>query len=253
MTGLLDGLREGVDFSSHQGAGAGDVSVAGDADRGSLGAVGRAEGVVDIDVAEGGVLLREFVVTLLFANVAAAVFEHHDMAGPDLDAINPVGDERHVATQKLAHAAGNAREAVGRRHGAFRRTAEVAHHHHGGTGVKRGADGGNAGHKTGFVGNAAVFIVRRVEVAADQDALAGEKTVLGKLFKSQNVHDLFSERECGALRRSGNIKCESHAEDADPGHGFHDHRNLPFTWRPSSRRPCQACGWRSPIRCRTRQ
>lgn len=87
-------------------------------------------------------------------------------------------------------------------------------------GVKRGADGGNAGHKTGFVGNAAVFIVRRVEVAADQDALAGEKTVLGKLFKSQNVHDLFSERECGALRRSGNIKCESHAEDADPGHGF---------------------------------
>ena len=47
VTGLLDGLREGVDFSSHQGAGAGDVSVAGDADRGSLGAVGRAEGGVD--------------------------------------------------------------------------------------------------------------------------------------------------------------------------------------------------------------
>jgi hypothetical protein len=63
-------LAQGVDLGAHQHAGAGDRGEFGDAVGGCFGAVGGAEGVIDIDVAQLGHLLRQFVVVLLLALVA---------------------------------------------------------------------------------------------------------------------------------------------------------------------------------------
>jgi hypothetical protein len=79
--GVGQGLGDGVDLGGQQRAGAGHLGVLGDAVGGALGAVGGAEGVVDVDVAQGGHLLRQLGVVLLLADVDAAVLQQHDLAG----------------------------------------------------------------------------------------------------------------------------------------------------------------------------
>ena len=70
----VQGFAQGVDFGAHQHAGTGDRGEFGDAVGGGFGAVGGAEGVIDVDVAELGHLLRQLVVVLLFALVARGSF-----------------------------------------------------------------------------------------------------------------------------------------------------------------------------------
>ena len=174
MLRVFNGTRKRVDFGRHQGTRAHDGRKARDTDRGGLSAVGRTESVVNEDVAKRGVLLRERFVALLFARVAAAVLKHDDFARLHVEAaVHPVFDERHRTTEKFAHASRDVHEAVGLRHRAFGRATAVAHHHDGRTRIERHADRRNARHETGFVRDVAGLVVRRIEVAADHDALAG--------------------------------------------------------------------------------
>ena len=66
---------------------------------GGLGAVGSAEGVVDVNIAKCRHFLRERVVVLLFANIDAAVFQQHHIARCHVDTVQPIGDQRYRAAQ----------------------------------------------------------------------------------------------------------------------------------------------------------
>ena len=101
---LMQGAAQRVQLGFQQRTGAGHRREAGDAVRGGLGAVRRAEGVVDVDVAQRGHLPGQRLVVLLLADVDAAVFQQHDLAGVDLDAVNPVLHQRHGHAQQLGQA-----------------------------------------------------------------------------------------------------------------------------------------------------
>ena len=73
----MQGLAQGVQLGGQQRAGSGFLGEAGDAVGGGLGAVSGAEGVVHVDVAQGGVFLGQGFVVFLLALVAAGVFQHH--------------------------------------------------------------------------------------------------------------------------------------------------------------------------------
>jgi hypothetical protein len=141
----------------------------------SSAAVGGAECVVDVDVAELGHLLRELVGILLFALVDAAVFEQHQLAGRDVHAVfNPVRHQRHVAAEQFGEAPGDRRKRVFRLEFAFSGAAQVRGDHHGRAGVERSLDGRHGGADAGVFGDVALIVLRNVQVGADEHALAGQ-------------------------------------------------------------------------------
>ena len=77
---VVEGLAEGVEFGCQQRAGAGFGSELRHTVGGGLGAVGGAEGVHHVDIAQGSVLLGEVFVVFLFAFVEADVFKQHHFA-----------------------------------------------------------------------------------------------------------------------------------------------------------------------------
>ena len=191
----FEGLRERINFLRHQGTRAGNRRKAGNAHRGRFRTVRRAEGVVHINVAERRILLRERFVALLFAHVAAAVFQNHQIARLHIDAVNPILNERHLASEELADAVGHYLQRIGRQKLTFLGAAEMARHHHGSAGSERHADRREARLNAGVVRNRALIVAGHVEVAADQDALSGKETLIGQIFKSIHMHSDAPERK----------------------------------------------------------
>ena len=74
-------LAQCVELGCHERPCARDACEARHAVRGRLGAVRRAERIVDVDVAERGDFFCQHLVVLLLADVEAAVLEHHHLAG----------------------------------------------------------------------------------------------------------------------------------------------------------------------------
>ncbi|MNT07986.1 hypothetical protein D3C72_1427100 [compost metagenome] len=72
--------------------------------------MGGAKGIVHIDIAELGHLLRQLRNILFLALVDAAVFQQHDLAGLHLDAVDPVGNQWHITAQQFGHASGHGSE-----------------------------------------------------------------------------------------------------------------------------------------------
>ena len=80
LVGLVEGLAEMAELGLHEQAGGGLGDEVGDALGGGVGAVGAAEGVVDVDVAEGCELFGEGGVVGFFFGVEAEVFEQEGLA-----------------------------------------------------------------------------------------------------------------------------------------------------------------------------
>ena len=130
--GFAQGLGERIDFATHQDAGAGDRGIFRDAVRRRFGAVRGAEGVIDVDVAELGHFLGQFVVVLLFALVDAAVFEQDDFARFHLEAaVDPVLDQADGDVQHLAKTHGDWGQAVFVAQFTLGRTTQVGRDHDG--------------------------------------------------------------------------------------------------------------------------
>ena len=170
----------------------------GDAFGRGVGAVGGAEGVVDVEVAEGGELFGELGVICLFFGVEAEVFEKEGLAGFELggelggEFADAVGGEGYVfrrsedVVEELAEAVDDGAERE-RRDGFALGTAEVGAEDDLGfvtDGVLDGGDGfadagvvedvGGAGGGVGGEGD--------VEVDTDEDALVSQVEVAdGKL------------------------------------------------------------------------
>ena len=81
LDGIADGLAEIGQLLLHQQARGRDWNVVRDALRGGMSAMGAAEGVVDVDIAERGKLLRERGIVLLLLGVEAQIFEQQGLAG----------------------------------------------------------------------------------------------------------------------------------------------------------------------------
>ncbi len=81
LDGVGNCLAEIGELFVHEEAGGGLFDEVGDAFRGGVGAVGAAEGVVDIDVAEAGELFGEDGIVGLFFGMEAEVFEQEGLAG----------------------------------------------------------------------------------------------------------------------------------------------------------------------------
>ena len=190
MLGLSHSLGKRFDFGSHQGAGTCHGRKARHTFGRGLSAVSRAEGVIHVDVAQSGIGLGEFLVVLLFALVATAVFKHHHLAGLDLHALFQItARQRNGHTHEFAHTNGDAGQRIFRTAFAFGGSTQVTHHHNGGAGVQSQANGRHAGNQSSFIGDVARFVARGIQIGTDQHALAGESALLGKRFQGQDLHN----------------------------------------------------------------
>ena len=141
---------------------------------------------------------QRFVVFFL-APVHAAVFQQHKLAGLHLHAIGPVADQRHIAAQQLAQPPGDGGQRIGGGEFALLGAAQVRSDHDGRTRLQRHADGGHAGADAGVFGDFARLVQRRVQVAADEHALALDAALGAEVGKTQHWHGMESFKRGGSL------------------------------------------------------
>ncbi len=180
---------DGVDLSRQQGARTGDGRVLGDAIGGRLSAVGGAESVVHIDVAELGDFLRQRVVVLFLALVDASVFEHDHFARTHVKAaVHPVGLQLDRQAEQLAQALRHGGQRILGLEFTFGRAAQVRGDHHPGTGVERHFHCGHGSAHPGVFGDLALVVERHVQIGANEYALVLGEAALAHFFKGQDLH-----------------------------------------------------------------
>ena len=171
---------EDLELLGHQQAGHGGQVVR-DSLRGGVRAVSRAEGVVDVDVAERRQLLGEPGVVAGLLRVEAKVLQQEHVAGPERGR-RLRGRGADAVVRGRDRAAEQLREA--RRHGRHAQPvddlplgpAEVGHEHDRAALVLQVGDRGQGGADARVVDDAAAF-ERHVEVDAHERALARERVV----------------------------------------------------------------------------
>src|SRR5690554_35771 len=186
---VVEGFAEGVEFGCQQRAGAGFGSELRHTVGGGLGAVGGAEGVHHVDIAQGGVLLGEVFVVFLFALIEANVFEQYDFAVGHFNAVKVILDQADFLAQQGNQVLGYGLHGGGFVVHAFFRADQVGHQHDFGAGVFGGLDGRQRGADAGVAGYFAVFD-RYVQVFTNQNPLAGQVQV-SYFFDGHNLNSIF--------------------------------------------------------------
>src|SRR5690554_651497 len=186
---VVEGLAEGVEFCCQQRARAGFGGEFGYAVGRCLSAVGGAEGVHHVDVAQGRVLLGQVFVVFLFAFVKADVFEQHYFTVSHFNTTEIILDQAHILAQQGAQVFGDRFHGGGFVVHAFFRAAQVGHQHDFGAGVFGSLDGRQRGADAGVAGHLAVFD-RHVQVFTNQNPLAGEVQV-SHFFDGHNLNSIF--------------------------------------------------------------
>ena len=184
LVGFGEGLAEVGEFLLHEQAGGGHFDEVSDAFGGGVGAVGAAEGVVDVDVAERGEFFGEGRIVGLFFGVEAEVLEQEGLAGFEVgghlagDDADAVGREGYVlivaedVVEQAAKMSDEGTEAHGL-DGLALGPAEVRAEDDLGLVAESVLDGGERLADAGVVGDDAV-LEGDVEVDADEDALVGQ-------------------------------------------------------------------------------
>src|SRR5258706_1672394 len=80
VLGMLQDAPQILQLFFHEQTGGGFLHEPGDANRGGMGTMGGAEGVVDVEIGEFGELLRKMFVVLFFLGMEAEVFEQQRLA-----------------------------------------------------------------------------------------------------------------------------------------------------------------------------
>ena len=106
----LERVAQRLELRDEQRPRARDRRVARDAVGARLRAMRSAERVHDENVAERRHALRERVVVGFLADLEAHVLAQHELAGRDVDAVEPLARERHLAAEQLAELRGDRRE-----------------------------------------------------------------------------------------------------------------------------------------------
>ena len=97
---IVECLGEGVEFRSEQRPGTRDSGMFGDAVCARLRAMRRSECIHDEYVAECGHLLRQRLVAGFLTGEETHVFQQYDLPGLNVDAVDPVVDQRHLPVEK---------------------------------------------------------------------------------------------------------------------------------------------------------
>ena len=139
---MLQCFLERIELAAQQQAGRGHRCKARDALGRCLGPVRRAKGVHDEHVAEGCVPFGQALVILFFARVEANVFTENDLAGLDLDTVQPVFLQPNRLTQEFSHALGHGLHGKLRIGLALDRSPQVGQQHHRRALFQRQPDGG---------------------------------------------------------------------------------------------------------------
>ena len=134
---VLQRLGQRIEFGHQQRAAARDLGVADRAVRRGLRAMRGAERVHHEDIAQRRVFFRQRVVVLALADVHAAVLEQHQLPRLHVDAVDPVAQQRHLATEQLTEPLRDRRQRILLAPLSFLRTAEVRRDHHGGAFLQR--------------------------------------------------------------------------------------------------------------------
>ena len=205
--GIGESLAEVVELFFHQQAGCGMLDEVGDADDGSVGAMGGAESVADEDaVAKRGKLLREGFVVLFLFGMEADVFEKKDIAvGERLalrfwdgaDAIR--GETNGLADQSFELLGGRKKRILGIRT-AFG-PPQMRSEDQACAFLNGQAQGGDSFTNAGIVGDHAV-LERDVEVHANEYALAAEFEIVDGEF----VHRFLTRDSLLEIRTSFFVK-----------------------------------------------
>src|SRR5690606_2945015 len=124
-------------------------------------------------------LAGQFGVVLLFAHVAAAVFQQHHLPGVHLNAVNPVAHQGNFLAQQFRQPTRHRGQGIGLGELAFFGAPQVRGDHDGRTGIERQTNGRHRRTHAGVFGDDTVA-EGNVEVGADEDALAGEGTGAGE-------------------------------------------------------------------------
>ena len=141
-----------------------------------VGAMGRAERVVDVQLGQGGQLLRELRVVLFFLRMKPEILEQHHTAAAVMGGIDrgfrglpdAVGRKRHRPTQERRGACGDRFQAVLRIHLPLR-ASQVRGEHHRCPVIERVANRRERRADTRVVGHLAI-LERHVEVDAHEHA-----------------------------------------------------------------------------------
>ena len=150
--------------------------------------MGGAKGIVDEDVAQLGHFLGQLGLVLLFAHVHAAVLQQHHLAGGNLHAVHPVGNQRHFAAQQLRQALRHSDQRVGGLEFAFGGAPQVAGHHHGSTRLQCHLNGRHRGAHARVFGDFTGVAQRYVQIRTDENALALDFALGAQIRKANDVH-----------------------------------------------------------------
>jgi hypothetical protein len=104
------------------------------------------------------------------------------------------------AMQQLGQAHGHGLQRVLGLELAFGGAAQVRGDHDGRTGVQREADGGHAGADARVFGDAALLVLRHVEVGADEDALAFGAALRAEVGEADEGGHVGNPGFCGQTR-----------------------------------------------------
>jgi len=176
-TGRMDhDLAQRLELGHEQGPGAGDGRELRHGVGRGLGAMGRAERVHDVHVAQGGHFLAQGLVVGLLALDEAHVLAERDLAGRAVHAAEPVLDQPHRLAKQLLHVRGHWRQGKGFFAFAFLGSSQMGHDHDQRAHVQGLLDGGDAGADAGVVAHLAIF-QRGVQVLSDERPFPGEVLV----------------------------------------------------------------------------
>ena len=128
VLGSVQDAGERLQFGGHEQTHAGDLREADRAFRGGLRAVGRGEGVHDVNVPEGGQLAGQFLVVLLLALVEAHVLAEYAVAGLDAHAVQIVAFQTDRHAEQFFKASGDRGEGGFFGKDAFLGTAQMREH-----------------------------------------------------------------------------------------------------------------------------
>ncbi|OPZ12116.1 MAG: hypothetical protein BWZ07_01530 [Alphaproteobacteria bacterium ADurb.BinA280] len=157
-----------------------------------------AKGVHAIDIAQRGVLDRQFGAVLAFADIHAAVFQQHQIAGRHIEAaIHPVTDQTHFATQMMGKPCRHRCQRIRVTPLTFRRSTKVRGHHHRCAFLQSQTKGRQYRCDALFRGDLAV-LDRHVQVFTNQHTFANQIEV----SETQNGHGKLpkGEERCAVWR-----------------------------------------------------
>ena len=154
---------------------------------GGLGAVGGTESVVHIHVTQRRQFLREGIAVFFLANIHAAIFQQHHSTGCHGHAIEPIGDQRHIALQQFTHAPGDRCQRIFGFELAFGGATQVGSDHHGRASVECQLNRRQRGANACVVGDVTGVILRHIQVGADKNTFVFDLAGGGKIGEAEGM------------------------------------------------------------------